>query len=514
MLKAACALTLSAAAAFAVTTRIEGHTYANHYDNVLGTSMELKILATSDAIARRAEAAVLAEIDREASILSGYDPSSEFSRWFRTRDRAQPVSPELFDVLQRFDVWRVRTNGALDASAETVSRVWKAAAAAGHEPAENEIAGAVAAVQRKHWRLDEDKADAAGRTATHLDDTPLVLNSFTKSYIVDRAAEAGLRESGVRGILVNIGGDVVVRGALSETIGITDPRANADNAAPLMRIGIRDRAIATSGGYRRGFDINGVHYSHIVDPRTGYPTGHVLSATVVAREAADAGALATAFCVLTPAESGRLAKTVPGAEYMLILADGRRIESSGWRDLTIASPVHAPNAVATLHAAEPSPQSTWKANYELTVTLEIAQQPNRANWPYLAVWIEDKARMPVRTLAVWYRSRESRYLQDLTSWYRTARMNGVGEGTEAFATVSSATRAPGKYTLTWDGKDAAGKLVSAAVYTVNIETAREHGTYQIMRQALDMSGAAQQVTLPGNIEIASASLDYHRVVGK
>jgi thiamine biosynthesis lipoprotein len=182
--------------------------------------------------------------------------------------------------------------------------------------------------------------------------------------------------------------------------------------------------------------------------------------------------------------------------------------------VTSARPVRVPNAVATLHAAEQTQPLIWKANYELTVTLEIAQQPYRANWPYIAVWIEDKARSPVRTLAVWFRSRESRYLQELSSWFRAARTHGIGEGTEAFATVSSATRAPGKYTLTWDGKDATGKLVIAGAYTVNIEASREHGTYQIMRQTLDLSGVAQQVALPGNVEIASASLDYHRVVGK
>lgn len=508
LIRAGCVLTLSALAAFAVTTWLHGRTYTSHFENVLGTSMELRVLARSEAAASRASAAVLAEIDREARILSGYDPSSEFSRWFRTRDRAESVSPELFEVLARFDLWRTRTNGALDASAETVSRVWKAAVPAGREPTDVEIAGAVEAVRHEHWRLD-----AGHRTATHLDDAPLVLNSFAKSYVIERAVVAGLGEAGVRGILVNIGGDVVIRGALRETVGITDPRTNADNAAPLTRITVENLAVATSGGYRRGFDIGGVHYSHIVDPRTGRPTGHVLSATVVARDAADAGALATAFCVLTPMESTRLAKAVPGAEFMIVQADGRRIESAGWRDLTVAParPVRAPHAVATLQAAE---QATWKANYELTIALEIARQPNRANWPYVAVWIEDAARVPVRTLAVWYRSRESRYLQDLSAWYRTARMNGIGEGTDAFATVSSATRAPGRYTLTWDGKDSAGKLVNAATYTVNIEAAREHGTYQIIRQSLELAGVPKQMTLPGNIEIASASLDYHRVVGK
>ena len=88
-LRAACALTLSALAAFAVTTWLHSRTYTSHFENVLGTSMELRVLATSDAAANRASAAVLAEIDREARILSGYDPSSEFSRWFRTQHQSK-----------------------------------------------------------------------------------------------------------------------------------------------------------------------------------------------------------------------------------------------------------------------------------------------------------------------------------------------------------------------------------------------------------------------------------------
>ncbi len=483
-------------------------TYVRGYENVLGTSMELKVRASSDAAARQAESAVLAEIDRQAKILSGYDRTSEFSQWFASQGEARQVSTELFDVLDRFDHWRDRTHGALDASAETVSRVWTAAAAFKRLPSDAELGDAVAAVRQTHWQLN-----AADHTASHLTTTPIILNSFTKSYIVDRAAAAGMGIRGVSGVIVNIGGDLVARGRDTETVAITDPLANADNAAPLMRVSVRDRAIATSGVYRRGFDINGVHYSHIVDPRTGRPTSHVLSATVVAPDAANAGALATAMCVLTPDESEALAATMPGTEFMLVLADGRRIESEGWRAMTVtpAKPLSLPQPVATLHAAE---QSAWTGGFELTVALDIAQQPGRAERPYVAVWIEDKDRFPVRTLAVWYRADHSKWLADLKAWYRGDRLRNLAEGNEIIGSVSSATRGPGKYTLTWDGKDNAGKLVKAGTYNVNIEIAREHGTYQIIRQPMDFSGVAKKVDLPGNTELARASLDYHRAGGR
>lgn len=482
-------------------------TYAHNYENVLGTSMELKIRAGSQAAADRAEAAVLAEIDRTAKILSGYDASSEFSQWFRTHEEARPVSTELFEVLSAFDLWRARTNGALDASAETVSRVWKTAAKANRVPTADELQRAVAEVQQPHWRLDY-----ATHTATHLSSAPLVLNSFTKSYIIDRAARAGFAIEGVSGIIVNIGGDLVTLGRWTQTVAITNPQASADNARPLTYVAVRDRAIATSGGYRRGFDIQGAHYSHIVDPRTGQPTGHVLSATVSAPRAADAGALATAFCVLTAEESERLAATIPGAEFLLVLSDGRRVESANWRamEVTPKRPL-VTSPFATLEAAE---QAAWKSDYELTVAVEIATQQMRANRPYLAVWVEDKDRFPVRTLAVWYSASHAKWLADLKSWYRSDRLRNLAEGTEIINAVSSATRGPGKYTLAWDGKDNAGKPVKAGTYTVYIEVAREHGTYQLMKQDIDVAGTAKKIDLPGNIEVASASLDYHRVGGK
>jgi thiamine biosynthesis lipoprotein ApbE len=479
--------------------------FAKSYEGVMGTSLDLKIAATSARAAELSESAALTEIDRESRILSGYDASSEFRRWTATLNEPVAVSAELFDVLQRFDVWRERTGGAIDASAETVSRVWKAAETAGHLPGHSDLAAAVSAARHSHWRLD-----AATRTATHLDAAPLILNSFTKSYIIDRAAAHALAVPGVVGVVVNAGGDVITRGDWSETIDITDPRASADNSRPLVSLSVRDSAVATSGDYRRGFNIEGVHYSHIVDPRTGEPTRQVIAATVVAPAGADAGALATAFCVLTPDESEQLAESIPNIEFLMVLADGRQIESGGWAALrqSTATSRAWPAAITTLHAAE---QAAWKSDYELTIALEIAQPAFRAQRPYVAVWIEDKDHNPVRTIAVWYSERQSRYLPELRAWYRGDRQRTMNDPTDVLRSVSSATRGPGQYSLVWDGKDNAGKPVKAGTYTVLIEASREHGTYQIMRQDMDFSGTAKKIELPGNTEIAAATLDYHRV---
>jgi FAD:protein FMN transferase len=461
--------------------------------------------------AERAEAALLASIDREDLILSSWNRDSEVSQWLVTRGNTAKVSPQLLDVLDLFDHWRGATEGALDPSAETAVRLWQKAAAEHRQPTQAEIERAVEAMQQTHWQVDR-----LGGTAIHLTDTPLAFASLTKSYIAGRAADAALT-AGATGVMLNIGGDIVVRGNLVQVIDIANPLASAENDGPIDQILVRDRAVATSGSYRRGFNLTAnssatqPEFSHIIDPRTARPAGHILSSTVVAKDPATAGALATAFSVLGVDESRSLATSLMtktgGVEYLLFTRNGDRITSDGW------SAYQTPFLRTTAYAAPPAPaagspnNSVWNQNYELDINLELARIDDfRYRRPYVAVWVEGQDHLPVRTIAVWFG--KPRYLSDLRSWYHTAQLRGNEDN--ILRTVSSATRSPGKYTLKWDGKDDEGKLVKSGQYTIFIEVAREHGTYQILRQPMDFSGQPQQVNLPAGTEIGGATLDYHK----
>jgi thiamine biosynthesis lipoprotein len=472
--------------------------YVSHFENVLGTSLELKIHAGSEKQSRVAETAALLEIARMAKIVSAYDNNSEFSKWMKTNNEAKPISPELFEVLSLFDEWRTKTGGALDASAQVISQLWKEAAAKQTIPAQDAIDKAVAQVQQSHWKLD-----AVAQTATHISNAPLMLNSFAKSYIIKRAADAALASGNVNAVVVNIGGDIVVAGNLSETVQVSDPKADAENDAPLDKLLISNKAIATSGNYRRGQLINGKWYSHIIDPRTGQPAGAVISATVVSPNATDAGALATAMNVLTPEESAKLAATVPGTEYMLITKEGERITSKGWEALEIPVTKKEKEKPAVAAADQ------WNADYELVVNFEVSKLEGFTRRPYVVVWVEDREKNPVRTISLWFQ--KDRWLRDLRLWYTTNSARFAGEANKAnISSVSSATRSAGKYTVKWDGKDDQGNYVKPGKYTIYIEAAREHGTYQIISQEMDCRGTAKQVTLTGNVEIAAASLDYKK----
>lgn len=471
--------------------------YISNYENVLGTSMEIKIAADAETTAAKAEEAALAEVDRLDKILSGYSTSSEFSRWMNAGKKPVTVSPDLYEVLSLFQQWRIKSNGALDAAAETISKLWRDAAKQHRKPSTAEIAEAVNLVKHPQYILDEQN-----HTAQRLGTAPLILNSFAKSYIMNKAAMAAMATSGVRGLVINIGGDILVRGEHMEQVQVSNPRADAENDPPVAEVQISNKTIATSGNYRRGQYIDGKWYSHIVDPRTGFPVSEVISATVVADNATDAGALATALNVLSIADGKVLVASVPGAEYMLLTADGRQVESEGWKKTG-----HIVSKPAVSNALVVNKEKAWDPNYELVIGLELATIGGmRVHRPFVAIWVVDKDKKPVRQIALWYN--KPRWLNEMRSWY-AAYYGSFTAGSSNISSTTSATRSPGKYTLKWDGKDDNGELVKQGAYTIYIEVAREHGTYQLMRQEITPN-KPQHIDIAGNTEVAAASLDYRK----
>jgi len=467
MMKIPALLVAAVAAWIWPVTKQQPQLFVFHHENVIGTSLEIRLLAGSESAADNAEAAILGEIDRLSGILSTYDSNAEASRWLRTRNQAVPVSPEFLEVLALFDKWKHRTSGALDPAADAI--------ASGVE--------APRPVMKRDW-----KTDFSAGTATHTSNVPLRFHTFVKSYIADRAATVALRTPGITRAIVNIGGDVAIQGpgGAMETVSISNPKHPSETLESIQ-VGT-GMTVATSGTYLRGL--------HVTDPRTGRSASSIASVTVVAPNAADAGALATSMMILPP-EEGRLvaANFVPAAEYLMIAQDGARIASKGWPAMQVR-----PAAAATTTAVK-------SGGRKLTLNFELARIDNqRYRRPFVAAWIEDSDKLPVRTVALWFD--KPRWLPDLRVWHRGDRMRAMAEGTEIASSVSSATRPPGKYAVDWDGADAQGKPVKPGKYTVCLEVAREHGTYQLIRQEIEINGVPKQFTLPSNLEVAAATIEY------
>lgn len=157
----------------------------------------------------------------------------------------------------------------------------------------------------------------------------------------------------------------------------------------------------------------------------------------------------------------------------------------------------------------------WDDKYEVAVDFEILQADGfRYHRPYVAVWLEDSMGKSVRTLSLWVQTsrRGPRWIPDLRRWYAEdqERLRTPGAA-DLVMTVSSATRMPGKYSLTWDGRDDKQKPVDQGTYTLNIESAREHGPYQLIRKEIVINSAKPfKLDLEGNSEIKGASVEYRK----
>jgi len=315
--------------------------FAFQRDFVLGTSFDLVVWATQKRHAEFVETVVLAEIDRLCRVLSVYDPQSEVSRLNRNGSVAS-ASPDLLALLHAYEQWSALTGGALSAQLGNLLQIWQTAEAANLLPASIDLAAAVGHLHRPGWQID-----APTRHVSRLGHQLLNLNSLGKGYIIRQAMlTAHAYCFDVFGALLNIGGDISVWGSGSPLPGspwrifCADPSRPQENAPPLTTIDLSNRAIATSAGYERGYTVAGKRYSHIIDPRTGWPARGVASATVIANDSLAANALATALCVLKPTEGLNLISLVKDAEALIVAADGTLFRSPGFGAFEVqAAPV-------------------------------------------------------------------------------------------------------------------------------------------------------------------------------
>ncbi len=463
-------------------------------DHILGTSLDMKIIASTFEIAQITEKKVLSEIDRLNTILGSYLLESEFNRWANTINVEVRLSKELFSVLSQFDYWHQKTEGIINAASAHIAKVWQESSDQNQSPTKSNLFQAVNEANVSHWNLNE-QSQSGKRTS----EFTIQLHSFAKSFVLNQVANVAMGVKGVQAIVLNSGGDLVVRGDWSEKIMIADPFNSADNGQFLQVLQVENKAVATSGNYKRGFEIAENHYSHVIDPRTGLPAEHIVSATVVHPDPVTAGALSTAFNVMSLGQIENFSKNDPNLEYHVVTKKGLQMTSLNWSGSPVVMNDKANNNTSISYVN--LKEKLWSANQELVINLELAKFEGRFRRPFVAVWIEDENHKLIRRIAVWYN--KSRWLPELRYWYDAQRKSELD-----LNSIASATRSAGNYSLVWDGKNDAGQFVNQGKYTVFIEAAREHGSYQLMKQEMNFNGKVRDQSLSGNEEITSASLAY------
>jgi len=312
----------------------------------MGTSYNIKIVPEKDRILSKKLIkqnidSVLISVNYQ---MSTYLFDSEITQ-FNNHESTTPftVSNDFSLVVERALHWSKLTDGAFDITIVPLLYLW------GFGPGQAGELGDIfpqeRAVQKRRTHVGYEKLTTNKYYLQKKD--PFIkidLNAIAKGFGVD-AVYSFLESIGMNNIMVEIGGEIRTKGENRKNepwmIAVETPDLESAGSKTISwALPLENKAMATSGDYRNYYEIDGIRYSHEIDPRTGYParTG-VASATVVATNCMDADALATALIIMGAELGLQFIEKLDGVEAFLILREGsdnyRTIKSSGMKISTL-----------------------------------------------------------------------------------------------------------------------------------------------------------------------------------
>lgn len=258
--------------------------------------------------------------------MSTYDPASELSRFNQQQTTDWiPVSAELLTVLDAALEIGQKSEGAFDTTIGPLVSLWGFGPEFRSDqiPSDEEINRL-----RKQTGQDKLLLDPTNRTIRKLHpDLTIDLSAIAKGYAVDRLAQFFI-SSEIEHFMIEIGGEIRAQGNNAQgsawRIGIEKPQPYAQALYKILKV--NNIALATSGDYRNFFEFGGKHFSHLIDPATGWPIeNHLVSVTVLAEQCMQADAWATALVVLGHERGLKLAEKM-GLPVLFLVNQGGNIQ--------------------------------------------------------------------------------------------------------------------------------------------------------------------------------------------
>ncbi len=301
----------------------------------MGMEFRITLYAPDQATATLAANAAFDRIQQLNAIFSDYEDDSELTALSRSSGthRPQPLSPELFDILNQAQKLSTLSSGAFDVTVGPYTSLWRRARRQKEFPREDLL-------NLAHTRVGYEKLhlNPANHTAIlPVERMRLDLGGIAKGYAMDEAIQT-LRNHGIHSALVSGGGDLKTSdappGSHGWRIALT-PTENPTNA-PTEFLLVQNQAVATSGDLFQFVEINGQRYSHIVNPHTGLGlTNHALI-TVVADRSVTADSLSTTLSVLPPKDGLMLLNHYPNSQARIAYLQGTNtiiLNSRGFNQL-------------------------------------------------------------------------------------------------------------------------------------------------------------------------------------
>lgn len=286
----------------------------------MGTSYSIKIMSSRWEKPENLPALIKTRLDEINTSMSTFIEDSEISRLNAARtDEIFTPSADFMSVLQEAKKIHNLSDGAWDGSLNPLVSLW----GFGPDGQKNQVPSAEE-IRAGLTLVDFNKLNitADGTVVKNLPYLTIDLASIAKGYGVDAVA-ALIKKQGYENFLIEIGGEIFAAGKKGNTpwrIGINNPTRSAGFGQVYKILNVSNKGVATSGDYRNYFMVDGKAYSHIINPRTGYPvTNGVVSVSVLADTCTFADGMATALMVMGVEKGMKLVENLPAVEALFIV---------------------------------------------------------------------------------------------------------------------------------------------------------------------------------------------------
>ena len=292
----------------------------------MGSRFDITVVSTNEELGHINIEEAVAEISRIEKLISAWDPNSETSSINKNAGiKPVKVSLELFNLIERAKQVSYLTDGAFDISYSSLDKVWKFDGSMKNLPTPEQIKKSISKIGHEKIILDRD----AQTVFLSQEGMKISFGAMGKGYAADSAKSLLVSKQVIAGI-INAGGDLTTWGTKASgekwLIGIANP-LNKDKIFSWLPI--VESSVATSGNYEKFVSFKGKRYSHIIDPRTGYPSTGINSVSIFAKSAELSDALATAVFIMGRETGLSLINQLADTEVIIIDDKNKMYKSDG-----------------------------------------------------------------------------------------------------------------------------------------------------------------------------------------
>ncbi|GJN56881.1 FAD:protein FMN transferase [Elizabethkingia anophelis] len=306
------------------TISISAQVQRSRLVTLMGSRFQITLVDKDSISAEQNIDKAVAEITRIENLISEWRPETQISQVNHNAGiKPIKVDKEVFDLTKKGIYFSKLTDGAFDISIVAMDKIWKFDDSMDELPSEQAIKESVRNVGYRNIILDSTNSTIFLKNPG----MKIGFGSIGKGYAADKTRDL-MKSMGVKAGIIDASGDISTWGTQPDgkpwAIGINNPFNDHKMAAILY---FKENAVTTSGSYEKYAEIHGKRYSHIMNPKTGYPSTGLTSVTITGPNATMANGFSTSIMVLGEKEGLKLLKQFPEYHYLLITDKGKIVKN-------------------------------------------------------------------------------------------------------------------------------------------------------------------------------------------